>query len=515
MTGTLKEAERQTGFDPVAVIDIGSNSVRLIVYEAAKRSPVPLFNEKAWCGLGRSIASSGRLSKDSVDKALRALKRFRAVSDQLGATQLQIIATAAAREAENGKVFIKQAEDICGAPIAVLTGKQEAELAAEGVIAGIHNADGLAADLGGGSLEIIDIKKQKLVGGVTLPLGGLRIIDIARGDRKEAAKFIDSQLAKVDWLERGRDRPFYAIGGTWRAFAKLHMAQTGYPLRVTHAYCLSVADALKFAHLVDHLSPSSLEGIDAISRARRETVPSGALVLERLMTCIKPSKIVMSSFGVREGVLHRLLPKSEQQRDGLIAACEDLAEQRTRSVEHAHELRAWTDKLFEPPGPKETADERRLRHAACLLADIGWRAHQEYRGRESLDTIAHGTFSGVSHADRAFLALAVFYRHEGLVNDHKEPDLLRLVSQEIAKKARIVGAAVRVAHMLSAGMAGVIGNTPLGYKARKLVLHLPPPYNILEGDRLMRRFAALANLLDREPEICFSEELKALEFLRV
>jgi len=514
VTISQKGVEPKTAFDPVAVIDIGSNSVRLIVYEGAIRSPVPLFNEKVLCGLGRSIASTGRLNKASIEQALRALKRFRAIADQLGVRQLKPIATAAAREAKNGKSFIEMAEKICGAPITVLSGKEEAELAALGVISGVHNADGLASDLGGGSLEIIDIRKRELVGGVTLPLGGLRIIDIAEGDRAKAAGYVDSELDKVDWLERGRGRPFYAIGGTWRAFAKLHMAQTGYPLRVTHAYSMSIADALKFAHLIDHLSPNSLEGINEISRARRETVPFGALVLERLITRIKPSEIVVSAFGVREGVLHQLMPKSEQERDGLIAACEFLAAQRTRSAEHAHELCAWTDKLFADAGIAETADERRVRHAACLLADISWRVHQEYRGRQSLETIAHETFSGVSHGERAFLALAVFYRHEGLVRRDGEPDLLQLVTNEAAHRARIIGAAVRVAHMLSAGMAKVIGNTPLTIKSKKLVLTLPPPYNVLDGERLARRLNSLASLLDREPEIRLGGRLQPMELIR-
>ncbi len=490
----------------MAVVDIGSNSIRLLVYEGLVRSAVPLFNEKVLCGLGRSIASTGQLGKQSMERALKALRRFHGLSTQLGAGRLHVIATAAAREAQNGKQFIAEAQEICETDIRILTGKEEAEMAAAGVIAGSYKTDGLAGDLGGGSLELIDIKHQKHIGGATLPLGSLRLIDVSGGNLKRASEFIDDELAKIKWLETGRNRPFYAIGGTWRAFAKLHMAQTHYPLRVVHGYRINTDEALKFAHLVDHLSSSSLEGIDTISRARRETVPYGALVLERLFKRIHPSELIVSSFGVREGLLYSLLPKAEMKRDPLLAVCEDLAGMRSRSLENSYELCAWTDALFKKSGPKETQEEKRLRHAACLLADIGWRGDEEYRAKHSLDLIAHGVFSGIDHPGRAFLAMAIYFRHEGLVKDLEKDELsakiVRLIDKHMLKRARIIGAAIRVAHMISAGMPGIIEHTPIRYKGKKLVLHLAPPYNILQGERLTRRLKALAGQLECEHEIC-------------
>jgi exopolyphosphatase/guanosine-5'-triphosphate,3'-diphosphate pyrophosphatase len=206
---------------PVAVVDIGSNSVRLIVHEAAGRAPGPFFNEKVLCGLGRSIATTGKLAADAVARALRALRRFRALIEQLGVDHVEVIATAAAREAANGPEFIAQAERILGRPITVLSGTKEAELAALGVVSGIHAADGFAGDLGGGSLELIDVRGGRLSDAATLPLGGLRLIDASGGSLKKAREIVDAELAKVDWLEKGRGRDFYAIGGTWRALARL------------------------------------------------------------------------------------------------------------------------------------------------------------------------------------------------------------------------------------------------------------------------------------------------------
>jgi exopolyphosphatase / guanosine-5'-triphosphate,3'-diphosphate pyrophosphatase len=486
---------------PVAVVDIGSNSVRLIVYENAGRAPAPLFNEKVLCGLGRTIATTGKLAPDAIKRALRALRRFRALIEQLGAGHVEVIATAAAREAANGPDFIAQAERVLDRKITLLSGTQEAELAALGIVSGFHAADGFAGDLGGGSLELIDVRGGRLSDAATLPLGGLRLIDASGGNLRKAREIVDAELAKVEWVEKGRGRDFYAIGGTWRALARLHMTQTNYPLSVMHNYKIPADEALKFAALLDHQSQSSLAGIRDISSARRETIPYGALVLERLIKQMKPRAVVVSVFGIREGLLYSLLTEQEKRRDPLIAACEDLARQRSRSLDSAYELCFWTDAIFRAPGPTETPEQRRLRHAACLLSDIGWRAHPDYRGVQSLNLVAHGDLVGVDHPGRAFLALTVYYRNEGLVRDELSQRLVELVDKDMLKRARILGAAFRAAHMVSAAMPGVLTNTPLTYEGNRLAWTLPEPYSNLEGERVERRFKQLADLLDREPEI--------------
>jgi exopolyphosphatase/guanosine-5'-triphosphate,3'-diphosphate pyrophosphatase len=305
----------------------------------------------------------------------------------------------------------------------------------------------------------------------------------------------------VSWLEKGRGRDFYAIGGTWRALARLHMTQTNYPLSVMHNYRINAEDALRFSAVLDHQSQSSLAGIRDISSARRETIPYGALVLERLIRQMKPRAVVVSVFGIREGLLYSLLSPEEKRKDVLIAACDDIARRWSRSVDSAYELCFWTDALFRAPGPVETPEQRRLRHAACLLSDIGWRAHPDYRGIQSLNLIAHGTLVGVDHPGRAFLALTVYYRNEGLVKDELSQTLVELVDKDMLKRARILGAAFRSAHMVSAAMPGVLTNTPISYEGNRLVWTLPEPYANLEGERVERRFKQLAELLDRDAEI--------------
>ena len=497
----LSGAERRfSDMEPIGVIDIGSNSVRLVVYEGAVRAPTPVFNEKVLCGLGRSVATTGTLSEDAVARAIQALVRFKTIARVLGVKNLKAIATAAVREAKNGRAFLKRAETAAGCAIEVLSGETEARLAAQGIMMSFVDANGIAGDLGGGSLELIDLAGGKLHNAVTLPLGGLRLIDTTGNRLDKAEEVIDKALASLTWLNEGKGRTFYAVGGTWRALAKLHMEATNYPLRVMQGYTISPRDGIEFCENVRrNKKPQAMAGIAGVPRARREVLPYGALVLERLLRQLQPSEVIFSVFGIREGLIYGLLPGIEKKRDPLISFCEDYAALRSRSVEHAHELCRWTDQLFVLPELTETPDERRLRHAACLLSDVGWRAHADYRGEQSLNAVAHSGLSGVDHAGRVFLALAVFHRHDSSNQSSEQLSerLRALVSKRVQKRARIVGAAVRAAHMLSIGMAGVIDETKLTYDGDKLILSIPQAYAGLDGERLRRRFENLAELVGK------------------
>jgi exopolyphosphatase / guanosine-5'-triphosphate,3'-diphosphate pyrophosphatase len=241
-----------------------------------------------------------------------------------------------------------------------------------------------------------------------------------------------------------------------------------------------------------------------VSRARREVLPYGALVMERVLKELAPEQVVFSVFGIREGLLFGLLSEQERRKDPLLSFCEEYARLRSRSALHANELCTWTDAIFTGPGPKETDEERRLRHAACLISDIGWRAHPDYRGEQSLNVIAHAALVGIDHPGRLFLALSVYFRHVGpgqAAADQLSSRLRMLVDRRAMKRARIVGAVIRTAHMLSIGQPGIIDETPLSYEPGKLVLSIPPAYAAMDGERLRRRFQALAELLEREPDI--------------
>ena len=430
---------------PVAVIDIGSNSVRLVVYEGLTRSPTPIFNEKVLAGLGREVQSTGLLAADAIDKAITSLRRFRALCDRMVVMQLWGIATAACRDADNGKAFVAEAERICGTKIDVLSGKREAELSALGVVSGFHKPDGVVGDLGGGSLELTEVHGARVKSGSTLPLGGLALRDISSKSIKKAEKIARVALEDARVLAGGKGRTFYAIGGTWRALARLHMWQTGYPLHVMHGYAVPAKEAFDFSSLVHRVDPEMLSQIEVVADARRPLLAYAALVLENVVRIARPKNVVVSALGVREGLLYSMLDAKEREKDPLIAAATELNVLRSRAPAHGEELTRWTDRFFASSGLDETAEERRLRHAACLLADIGWRAHPDYRGEQSLNIIANAAFVGVDHPGRTFIALAVFFRHVGLIDEELAPRLRELASTRVLDRARVLGAALRVA----------------------------------------------------------------------
>jgi exopolyphosphatase / guanosine-5'-triphosphate,3'-diphosphate pyrophosphatase len=498
--GKIEAQGRLDHGPPIAVADIGSNSVRLVVYEGLIRSPSALFNEKALCGLGREVQSTGLLAADAVEHALATLKRYRALCDTMGVKKILAIATAACRDAKNGRAFIRLAERILKTEIDVLSGSREAELTAQGVISGTHKGDGVVGDLGGGSLELVDIHSMRARHGLTRPLGGLALADISSKSLKKAEKFVKKTLGGLPVLKACQGRSFYAVGGTWRSLARLHMWQTGYPLHVMHGYAIPADDALEFAKLVHRVDVDTLSNIEVVANARRPLLPYAALVLEYILRFGKPRQIVFSALGVREGLLYSLLKNKERQKDALIEAARHLNQLRSRSPQHGEELIEWTDRFMASSGLEEMADERRLRHAACLLADIGWRAHPDYRGEQSLNIIAHGGFTAIDHPGRAYLALAVFYRHVGLVmDDELSPRLRELASTRMIDRARVLGAALRLAYVISAAMPGVLTGTPLAVERHRLALHLPGATAALGGERILNRLRSLARLIGREP----------------
>jgi len=487
---------------PLSIIDIGSNSIRLVVYEGIARSPTVLFNEKMLAGLGRGLVSTGKLDPEAVTRSMEEFGRFRALSEQAGAERLYVIATAAAREAENGADFIHRAEQVLGTEIRILSGREEAYYSALGVISGFHPADGIAGDLGGGSLELVDVKGEAIGDGITLPLGGLRLQDMAKSSYATATKIAREQIARAELLHAGAGRPFYAVGGTWRNLARLHMITTNYPLAVMHHYEMNIGSSVAFLQKVARGDIEKIKGIDGVSKARRALLPYGAIVMLEIIAAMQPSEIAVSALGVREGFLFSLLTPDEQRVDPLISASEELALLRARSVTHAHELVDWTGKSLAAFDIVETEEEARYRHSACLLADIGWRAHPEYRGTQSLNIIAHASLLGVDHPGRLFLALVNAFRNDGVFNDAVAPELKALATPRYVDRARLLAAMMRVVYLLTASMPGVMPR--LRWEKRDsgaLALVLPSDLSGLYGERPMGRLAQLSKISGRKLEL--------------
>lgn len=493
---------RLNGTGPVAVVDIGSNSVRLVIYERKARTPTMLFNEKLLAGLGRGIAATGRLAEESVTMALGELARFKALIDHTGCKELHIIATAAARDAENGPEFVREVERFLEAPVRILDGSEEAYYSALGVIAGFWQPRGIVGDMGGGSLELVEIKGQKPGSGATFPLGGLRLSEEAEGKIAKARRITEEALKGFDWPDLALgERTFYAVGGTWRSLGRLHLMQNKYPLHVMHNYEIGAEEAIDFCRRIAVPNLEGVEQAEVVSKQRRPLVPIGAVVLEQVLTAMKAERVVFSATGVREGLLHEKLPGEMQRHDPVIEAARELCILRSRSPDHADELIQWTDDMFRTLDIEETANERRLRHAACLLSDIGWRAHPDYRGEQSLNIISNASFVGLDHASRAYLAAAVFYRHQGLREGALSEVIRHLFTDRLRIRAKVLGAALRVASLLSASTSGLLPKVGIARTDTGLAFDLGGEQANLDGDRLRKRACQLAKAIGAEVQI--------------
>lgn len=495
-----KNVNRKKSGGRFGIVDLGSNSVRLVVYASAARSPVLVFNEKVLCGLGRTLASTGRLDPKGIDRALAAMRRFVALRSQIGIDSLIVAATAAVRDAEDGPEFLRQAEEICGFKITLVSGAEEARLSAQGVLSGIPDADGVVGDLGGASLELVGVGGGKILNeGVTLPLGPLRIMDISKGSLSESEAIIDKAFKGLDILKEFQGKRLYVVGGVWRNLARIHMSQRHYPIHVLHEYLIPASDASDLAKVIERLGPKSLAQIPDISERRVDTLPVGALILDKLITAMKAKDVVISAYGLREGILFDRLNKREQAKDPLIEGARDLANRLARFPEHGNELPGWTAPLFAPDVIGETPAEARLRQAACILADIGWYVHPDYRAHQSMTQILLGPFAGVDHPSRLMLARTLYHRHEGRGEPELIGDLAGLLSDSENYRALVLGLSLRLAFTLCAATPGMLPKTRLEIDKSTITLVVPKRFESLLGEMVNKRLSALARAINRKP----------------
>ncbi len=484
-------AGREVATDCIGVLDIGSNSVRLVVYEHFGRTLTPLFNEKANCALGRGVAKSGRIAPENASRALKAIARFGLVVKLMKVENVHVIATSAVREAVNGKKFMAGVELLMETKGHILSGEEEAHYAARGIVFGMPDFSGVVGDLGGGSLELSMVGSKKDFSGETYPLGAIRLETDSGGALSMAMKIAKKHLEKSPVLDAKGHETFCAIGGTWRAFASLMQVRSQYPLHMVQNYRVRAGDALELCHeIVDNAG--NVTGIEAVSRGRRYLLAYGAVVMASVLERGNFKHIVFSSHGVREGYLFERLEEKEARRDPLIVASEEICHLRARSVAHANELVEFTRRFIEKTGEKESFAQRRLRHAACLLSDIGWRGHRDYRGEQSVDLVAYSALIGVDHPGRAFMAEILAVRYMGLNHKSSSQKLFELMGAKAQYRARTIGALVRLAYVLSGAMPQILPKVDFEITQKKLVLMIPGEYSFLDSLRLQSRLAQLA-----------------------
>jgi exopolyphosphatase/guanosine-5'-triphosphate,3'-diphosphate pyrophosphatase len=483
------------------VVDLGSNSVRLVVFEGRGRNPLPIFNEKAVLGLGRGLQTTGRLNPEAILPALTVLARYHALAVAMAAEPIEILATAAVRDAENGPDFIAALRRrLPEVRIRILAGEEEASLSADGVLLGFPGADGVLGDIGGGSLELVHLLRGRAAEMASLRLGAIRLAERSGEDMVKARAIADADLAGVPWLKRGKGRDLYLVGGAWRALARVHMAQTGYPLLIVHHYVLRREEARDLASLVAGATRRMLERMPGAPAKRLGDLPYAALVLRRLLRATDASRVVFSANGLREGWYARLLPAEARAEDPLMAAAREMCARFARDPRHAPALARWTAPLF----PKEAPAERALREAACQLSDIGSHDHPDYRAEQSFLRILRQPGIGLDHNARAFLALAVALRYETAPDSPLLATARTLLDPAGTRRAEILGAAFRLAYTLSGGTPALLAGSRLAPMDGRLRLTLVEGSGVFAGDAVMRRLEPLAALLGLSAEMVVS-----------
>lgn len=479
-----------------AIIDIGSNSIRLVVYDGPVRIPAIMFNEKVMAGLGRGLVETGALDAEATDRTLAALSRFHRLAMQMGVSRLRTVATAAVREASNGPAFIDRIEAL-GLEVELLSGEAEARMAGHGVLAGIPDADGIVGDLGGGSLELIRVSGGEVRDGVSFPLGVLRIAAIRDNRPKALERAVAGAIAQAGWEAKGRDLPFYLVGGSWRALARLDMHLSGFPLPIIHHYRMAAEAPQRLIRSLAHLDKARLREVAGLSPSRIPTLGHAAALLAVLVRHLGSSGLVVSAYGLREGLLHAGLPADVRRQDPLICAARDEGARQGRFAEHGDLLDRWIAPLFGGEG----ASDARLRHAACLLADVGWRAHPEFRSERGLEMALHGNWVGVDAQGRAKMAHALYRSFGGSGVD---PVVGALLTPDEVERAERWGLAMRLGQRLSGGVAEPLETSALKLDKDALSLRLRPADMALYGESVERRHKTLAAAFGLKPDVSAS-----------
>ena len=482
------------GLPRCAVVDLGSNSVRLVVFEGLGRNPIPIFNEKAVLRLGRGLNATGMLNEEGLDQALMVMGRYGAIARAMGAKPFEVLCTAAVRDASNGPAFVdKLREMLPDVPVRTLPGAAEADFAAAGLLCGIPDADGILADIGGGSMELVRLDAGVRGIGQTLKLGVIRLAERSGYDVIKARALAESDLADLPWLSEGAGRDLYLVGGAWRALARIHIAQTGYPLNMVHHYTIEREEARDLTGVIAAATRRSLERMPGVPRRRADDLPFAAVVLRRLLRATGARRVVFSANGLREGWYMQHVAQERRAVDPLIAAGHELAERYGRDPTLPPALLEWTEPLF----PAEQGEALRLREAASWMSDIGSHDHPEYRAEQSFLRVLRQPGIGLDHHARAFLAMTLALRYEA------EPDSLflaparMLLSVEATRRATILGVVLRLAYTLSAGTPDLLAGTALELGER-LVLKLVAGTGVFAGESVTRRLERLGMAIGME-----------------
>jgi exopolyphosphatase/guanosine-5'-triphosphate,3'-diphosphate pyrophosphatase len=440
-----------------AIMDIGSNSVRLMVYDELGRAPMPRFNEKSLARLAEGLADTGRIAPDGFRRTVEAARRFRAIAEAMGVGKFDVTATEAIRRAENGPDLVAAIAAEAGLKVRILSGAEEARYAALGVISGFFRPVGAIGDMGGGSLELAEAIDDRV--GETwasLPLGALPV-EAMMAEGQDAAKRKIDEILRSGLKATLRKDAFYPVGGGWRALAKAHIEAVGAPVKVVQGYAVETAAIRAFAKSIARQSPEKLATMPGVSSRRARTLPAAAMALDRVLKRLAPKRVVFSALGLREGLLYSQLDAAERYLDPLVEGAQLIGLPLARKPEFPAALASWTADLF----PDEVPAEKRLRVAVCALSDFVWRDADDLRAEESFRRVLRLPFIGVDHAERVFIAAALHARYAGRDDAPWLKPAINLLSPALQRRSQILGRALQLAYRFSGAVPALLESARL------------------------------------------------------
>lgn len=470
------------------VIDIGSNSIRLVVYDDLSRAPFPRFNEKSMVALGAGLDEEGRFSEKAISRAVYAINRLNAIAEAMQVERIDVLATEATRRAKNGADLIDAIVKATGLQPRILTGEEEAYYTAHGVISGFFQPKGMIGDIGGGSLEVAEVVTDRVGERMaSMPLGALPVTEKLAEGYGTAKDWVDDILQE-SLPPLLTDPVFFAIGGGWRALARVHIAMNDVPISVVHGYEVPADELRALAKDIAKMSRDDVAALPDVPGRRITTLPASALVMSRVLKKLKPERVVFSAYGLREGWLYTQLDTEEQYRDPLLEGAMAIGLPTARVSAFSEALGRWTEDLF----PGETQSERRLRLTVCALTDIAWREHEKIRAVDSFQRLLQFPFIGLSHPERAFISVAILARYGGKVDDMVKSKTATLLSTNELRRAEILGRALQLAHRFSASVPEILEHARLKIDVDAVRLEILDAQSVPDSDAVQDRLRKLA-----------------------
>ena len=482
----------QKKISKVSIIDIGSNSIRLVAYDKINRVPRMIYTEKVFCSLAKNLDIDNSIPKKNYKKTINAIKRFYKISLDIKSSELFIFATAAIREADNGFILKNEIENITNREMIILSENDEVKLSTQGLISSFPSANGIMADLGGGSLELSLLENGKLKKFTSLKIGVVRLLNEFSKNKNKCLINILKKLNQVKWLDKFKKTNFYAIGGSFRSLANVNIWNNKYPLSIVQGYAINSIEIKKLLNLSSTIKAKTIKLIPEIENERIKTIPVASIILDNLIKKIDPKKMIFCSQGLREGFLYSLLDKKTKKIDPLIFTAKKMAKNFNNSFFDGESIFKWLSPIF----VNENENFKRLRLAASYLSELSyWHNFKDMESDYALNTVLYYPFLSLTHEQRIFLGLTIYTACGGKINRPNILKYIKLLKKDAINAACILGNGIKLAYTVSGGLYRNLHDYSLSVSNNEIFLITSDKKIIKTSTKIRRTLKKISKLI--------------------